>query len=160
MFNRKGTRDVLIVSMTATAVVVGMLTSQYTGYQLGFSTARNLVENSAFGTLLRGPDDIRTLIGTVTAVGSDRITLHTVSNNPFDDFTLGDRTVLVDSSTKIVTQPSPGVFKNDIANIQVGDTFLVTADMNIKSLKIFTAELIYEQVLNEGPVTTVTVDGE
>jgi len=159
MFNRKALTDILIMVMTIAMVVVNILFALGVGYQLGFATAKNLVENSSLGELIRTPDDIRTIVGTVAAVAGDSITLHTVSNNPFDDLLFADRTVLVDSTTKIVVQTSPGVFKNDLASIKVGDVLLVTTATNIKSLKTFTAELIYEQMLNDAAIT-VTVDEE
>ena len=150
MLTRRETRDVLLVSMTATAVVAGMLATQYTGYQLGFATAKNLVEESPLGAMLQTPSDIRFVVGTVIQVRDDRLTLRTNPLNPFD--TLRDRTVLVASSTRMNTK--------DLAGIKVGETLFVTAAENIASLATFTAQIISVQASDVGSVTTVTVDEE
>src|SRR3989344_3751668 len=174
MLGRRSIIDVLIVVMTGTALVVGMLTTQYTGYQLGFTTAKTLVEESSLGEALRTPDDVRTISGTVTAVNDTSITLRVLSNDPFDS--LLTRTVLVASSTEItkLTLQDPVAFQSemdafikatnsgakglptsspefftlsviDLAGIKAGDTIIVTALDNIKSLKQFTAHLIQVQ---------------
>jgi hypothetical protein len=139
------------------------------GYQNGFSAAKSLVENSAIGsTLLRTPEDIRTLSGMVTVVNGNTITLHTISNDPFADAALSDRMVTIDASTKIValTQKDPKTLQGEMAafakaspasatppapftqtpadrsSITVGTTLSVTAPENIRSTKEFTASEI------------------
>ena len=177
MLNRKALIDLLIVVMTLTAFLVGMCAVRQAGYQAGFATAKDLVENSNLGELIRTPDDIRTISGTVTAVNDTRITLSVVSRNPFD---LAARTILVASSTEItkLVQKDPEAFQSemdafikatrsgtknaqtvpppelftlsaaDLASINVGDVLIVTALENIKSVKEFTAHLIQVQVLS------------
>lgn len=169
MLNRKELIDVLIVVMTIAAVALGLCAARQAGYQDGFTAAKALVENSNLGALIRTPDDIRSLAGTVTAVNGERLTLHLVSNSPFDDPALADRTVLVASSTKITkfVLKDPKVFQSELAaytktksapppvpltvatitlsDIKIGDSVLVTASGNIKSRKEFTAVSIQDQ---------------
>lgn len=181
MHDRKNIVNILIMVMTIAMVVVTLFGTHRASYQSGFNAAKSLVEQSSLGAMLRTPDDIRILPGTVTAVSSDRITVHTVSNNPFDSFT--DRTVLIDASTKITkfTQKDPAIFKTEMdayakavkaapkgtppanpelfiiaaitpADIKVGDAVMVTAADNIKSQNTFTASFIQIQVLSTPPV--------
>lgn len=173
----KNTTNILIMAMTIAMVVLSVYAMYHTGYQSGFNSAKSLVENSSLGAMLRTPDDIRILPGTVTTVGTDRITIHSTSNNPFDPFS--DRTVLITTSTKITkfTQKDPAMFKTEMdaytkatksaskvtppefftitaitpADIKVGDTVMVTATDNIKSQKTFTASFIQIQVLPAQP---------
>ena len=70
-------------------------------YQAGFNDAKKLVTESPAGMMFRTPDDIRTISGTVTEVNGNRITIHTQSQNPFDDPALADRIVTITSETKI-----------------------------------------------------------
>ena len=177
MLKYKNTTDILIMAMTIAMVVLSVYAMYHTGYRSGFNSAKSLVENSSLGAMLRTPDDIRILPGTVTAVGADRITIHSVSNNPFDP--LSDRTVLITTSTKITkfTQKDPAMFKAEMdvytkaaksktpptppefftiaaiaaTDIKVGDTVMVTATDNIKSLQTFTAAFIQIQVLPVPP---------
>lgn len=71
-------------------------------YQAGFDAAKKRVEESSFGMMIRTPDDIRALSGTVTAVSGNRITIHTQSINPFDAPALLDRTIVITKDTKII----------------------------------------------------------
>jgi hypothetical protein len=91
--------------------------SSSSSYQAGFNAAKDLVEQSSLGSMLRGSDDVRTLSGTVTAVNGTSIMLHTVSKDPFADPSLGDRTILVNTSTKIFefTQKDPKVLQSEMA---------------------------------------------
>ena len=138
------------------------------GYQAGFDAAKTLVLNSGVGNMIKTPDDIRTLQGTVTAVSGSTLTLHLRSVNPFDDPALADRTVLLDASTTIVklvpkdpaayqaelasfTKASkgsaasatpPALFSTVVASaasLTVGGPISVTASENIKNLKEFAA---------------------
>jgi len=117
MLNRKEIIDVLIVAMTFTAFVTAMFVVQEASYQNGFSVAKTLVENSTIGASLRTPNDVRTIFGIVTAVSSDSVMLHTVSNDPFSDSALSDRSILVASSTTItkLTLKDIKVFQNEVA---------------------------------------------
>lgn len=72
-----------------------------TAYQTGFDAAKNRVLGSPMGMMLRSPDDIHSLSGTVTAVSGNSVTIHTQSAYPFDDPSLDDRTVLVTAETKV-----------------------------------------------------------
>ncbi|MHB8660996.1 MAG: hypothetical protein ACYC75_03670 [Minisyncoccota bacterium] len=115
--------------------------------------------------------DIRGLSGTVTAINGSNITLHVVSNIPFDA-SLSDRTILIASSTKIVVlvPKDPKVFQSEMAdftnqvpskgmqlvappkpftqaptnlsNIKIGTYLIVFSSENIKTLKTFTATVI------------------
>ncbi|HUY05174.1 MAG TPA: hypothetical protein VMV62_00405 [Candidatus Paceibacterota bacterium] len=141
-------------------------------YQSGFVAARTLVENSNLGNFFKTPDDVRSISGTVTAVSSAGLTLHTSSESPFDDLSLTERTVTVDTSTAVVrlTQKDPKVFQSELdafmktaqvgsstamgypspfvqmpagfENIKVGDTVIVTAADNIRTKSGFAASSI------------------
>ena len=175
MQNRKALIDVLIVVMTAAAVVIGMSATQQSGYQLGFATARSLVENSPLGKMIQTSSDVRTISGTVTSIAGTRIGIRVVSNDPFDILA---HTILVASSTEItklvqkdltvfqsemeafvqatkagvksaqaLPPPEPFTFSPiDLASIKVGDALVVTTLENVKSLKEFAAHLIQVQV--------------
>lgn len=112
-----------IVSSVA-LLVVGVLIGAYAGpllnkantYQAGFDAAKKRVEESSFGMMLRTPDDVRTLSGSVTAINGNRITLRTQSMNPFEDPSLLDRTVTVATDTKIskLSQKDPKVMQAEM----------------------------------------------
>ena len=70
-------------------------------YQAGFDAAKKLVLASTMGNILRTPDDVRSLSGSVIAVNGNSITIHTQSPNPFDDPALADRIIIVTKDTKI-----------------------------------------------------------
>ena len=72
-----------------------------TARQEGFDTAARFIRESSFGDTSSTPGNVYTLSGIVTEVQGNRITIHTPSNNPFDDHTLSDRTAIVNSDTKI-----------------------------------------------------------
>ncbi|HEX8918403.1 MAG TPA: hypothetical protein VF898_07865 [Chloroflexota bacterium] len=88
------------------------------GYDSGFAAAKNLVYTSTVGAMYRMPDDVRTLSGTVTAVGSDQFTLHTPSQDPFIDPALNDRTVHIDSSTMLfkMEPKDPKVYQKEMSD--------------------------------------------
>ena len=85
-------------------------------YQDGFDAAKNRVLESPIGSILRTPDDIRTLSGTVTAVSGNRVTIHTLSQNPFDDPALSDRTIVITAGTKItkISQVDMKAFQDEM----------------------------------------------
>lgn len=140
-------------------------------YQAGFDVAKKLVEESSFGAMIRTPDDIRTVVGTATAVNGDRVTLHTQSINPFEDVALADRIVTFTSNTKIfrLIPKDPKVIQSEIKSIQEGkgsslmasvpftsipatladitsgSMLMVTATENVKDKKTFTASEIQIQ---------------
>ncbi len=139
-------------------------------YQAGFADARKLVEDSSLGSFFRTEDDVRTVSGTVTAINGNRLTIQSQSaNNPFDGSALKDRTILVDTNTKTIklTDRDPATIKAemekkaeqskspqlppvelydqttvDASSILVGDSIVVTASDNVKTLAEFTAEEI------------------
>ncbi|TAN37156.1 hypothetical protein EPN27_00215 [Patescibacteria group bacterium] len=69
--------------------------------QEGFDSAVSLIKENSFGGISSTSNSIYELLGVVTEVQGNRITIHTQSNNPFDDQTLSERTVLITSDTKI-----------------------------------------------------------
>lgn len=87
-------------------------------YQAGFDAAKKLAEEGPLGMMLRTPDDIRTISGTVTAISGNQITIHTQSANPFDDPTLLDRTITVTATTKItkISPVDPKVFQTEMTD--------------------------------------------
>lgn len=96
----------LEVSILIVGIVIGAFASFYiyssASYQAGFDAAKKIVAESQVGNMLRTPDDIRTISGTVTAINDSRITMHAQSTDPFEDVSLADRVVLVKDATKIV----------------------------------------------------------
>ena len=85
-------------------------TSEGNTYQAGFNAARKLAEDSAVGGIFRAPDDVRTISGTVTAITNNRVSVHVESQNPFADPNLADRTIVINTDTKI-TKNIPGDIK-------------------------------------------------
>lgn len=85
-------------------------------YQEGFDTARARVLESPMGMIFKTPDDIRTISGAVTAISGNQITIHTESQNPFDDPALADRTITLSSDTKItkLSQGAPADFQAEM----------------------------------------------
>jgi predicted permease len=151
---------------------VGFNTGQQMGHQAGFNEAKSLVEQSTFGNLFRGPDDVRTLSGNVIAINNSNITLRTVSNNPFTNPSLINRTIIISTSTKIIEfkQKDPTIYQSEVdafqkttqlsssvppnpfiqtatnlASIKVGSALIVIAGENIKSIKEFVASEIHIQ---------------
>lgn len=153
---------VWIVAMLIVGFVAGVFLDPYLpsslsnakkGYQTGFVAARTLAENSAVGSFFKTPDDVRSVSGLVTAIDSDRVSISISSSNPFEDQTLNDRVVFVTADTKIIkltlgkTEGTTSIQSfvptaTDISALKVGDSLLVTATENVKSLKEFTANEI------------------
>ena len=130
------------------------------GYQAGFAAAKQRVEESSIGNLLRASEDLRSLSGTVTSVAGNRLSLHLSFANPFDDQVLDDRTVLVGTGTKVVklsivptkeTLPIRQTTETvvDASAIKVGDVLSVMTAENVKILKEFTASEIKIQPVPE-----------
>lgn len=130
------------------------------GYQAGFNAAKQRVEESSVGTLLRASEDLRSLSGTVTSVAGNRVSLHLSFISPFDDQTLDDRTVLVGASTKVVklsvvpTKEALPIRQTtetvvEVSAIKEGDTLSITTAENVKLLKEFTASEIKIQPVPE-----------
>lgn len=143
-------------------------------YQAGFDAARKLVEGSSLGNFFHTQSDVRSLSGTVTAIQGNRLTVHSLSTNPFDTPIISDRTIRIATSTTIYefsgsvsgTPPqlsqsvptaktvvilaaaTPTQLSSHIvsaASIQVGDSVLVIAADNIKTMTEFTASEIQIQ---------------
>jgi hypothetical protein len=110
------------------------LSNSQKGYQTGFTAARTLVEKSDLGTLFRTQINRSTITGTisgtVTAIQGNRINIHdsslqndslnTLFNVPF----ITDRTVIVDTNTKVVrlaestsTTPQTGINSHQVAGL-------------------------------------------
>lgn len=70
-------------------------------YKAGFDSARKLVEESQMGAVYKIPDDIRSIIGVVTKIDGNRITVKSESQNPFVDKNLLERVFLVSKETQI-----------------------------------------------------------
>lgn len=82
-------------------------------YKAGFEAAKKLVEDSPLGAMFKTPDDVRALSGIVTGISGKTITLHTQSQNPFEEASLRNRMVTVTADTKItkLTQKDPKAFQ-------------------------------------------------
>lgn len=116
------------------------------GYDNGFAAARTLVEKSSFGTFFKTEADVRIVTGTITAISGNQFTLHDdLVINPFEKTSFKERTVVMTDTTK-VTKLIPKK-QNTVAtqvtaspsNLQVGDSVMVTAGENIKTLAEFAA---------------------
>ena len=85
-------------------------------YQAGFDAAKKRVENSSFGAIIRTPDEMRVLSGTVTRINGNKIDFHIQSTRPFDEPSLDDRTTTVTSDTKIsrLTQKDQKIFQSEM----------------------------------------------
>ncbi len=85
-------------------------------YQSGFDAAKTLVLNSSLAGFINTQSDVHTLTGTVTAINGNQFTLHLQSVSPFDDPTLADRIVTVDSATQVVNlvPKDPKIFKSEV----------------------------------------------
>lgn len=122
MYSTKCVASIAVVLVIG--IVVGLAVSSYLpssdnykkGYQAGFDTAKSLVESSSIGKTIIKQEDVRFIVGTVTAVTSEKITIHTISNNPFDDSSLNDRIVAVSSSTLLVklVQKDSALFQSEV----------------------------------------------
>lgn len=99
-------------------IVIGAVASFYFSYQAGFNAARSLVEQSSLGGFFRVENDVRSVSGTVTAITSDRLTVHSQSvGNPFNEPAISDRTILIAATTKVVrlTAKDSAVFQAELA---------------------------------------------
>lgn len=113
------------ITLLLVGVIIGVFTDPYLsaslsntkkGYQSGFTAARTLVE-SRLGDILKVPNDIRTLSGTVISVGDGSLILHIQPISIFGDpAEILDRTVLVTASTSIVTSLENKSFKENYDN--------------------------------------------
>lgn len=163
-----------VASTVVDPYLPSVLSNSKKNYQDGFAAARKLVEESSLGNFFKTPDDVRTLSGTVTAVTSEKITMHLTSVNPFDDQSLNDRTVLITADTKIVRLVAKDieVFQSEMAkfiatpqsisvpatfpqpytqvignaqDIKAGELLTVTTSENVKTMKEFMASEIQVQ---------------
>ncbi|MFA6502736.1 MAG: hypothetical protein WCT45_00575 [Candidatus Paceibacterota bacterium] len=91
-----------IVGAATDPYLPAALSNAKKGYEEGFASAKRLVEESQYGNLFRGPEDVRYVAGTVTAVEGSRLTLRVQAPNPFEDPALAERTVLITTNTKVV----------------------------------------------------------
>lgn len=156
-------------------IIVGAAASYSTSYQSGFDAAKAIVAKSNFGATYMTPDDVRTIVGTVTSIGDNQLTLTYRSLDPFAEPSLDERTVLIDASTAIsrsvprdteVVQAEvtaflaqkasstvqsaqlPATFTRVVvafSDIARGDALTVTAFENIKDAKEFLAKEIQIQ---------------
>ncbi len=137
-------------------------------YQAGFDAAKNRVLESPMGMIFKTPDDIRTLSGSVTAISGNKITIHTESQNPFDDPALADRIVTVTADTKIFkhTQKTPEVLKAEmdvlIKNMQSAKAGSLPATPPPPSTKTMTdiASITVGAVLNVTAVENIKMSKE
>ncbi|MDP1690341.1 MAG: hypothetical protein Q8L52_04060 [bacterium] len=157
MTERKNIIDVLIVVMVLATVVISIFAMWRVGYQAGFNSAKSLVEKSRLGDMIRTPADVRALLGTVTLVGSGSLTLHVISNNPFDS-SPSNRTVLVDASTKIIkiVQKDPKVFQSEVAVFSKAAQSGSTSAKNAPSPAPFTLTTVTLADIKVGDTITVT----
>jgi hypothetical protein len=93
------------------------LSNSKKGYQVGFSAAETLVQNSSLGSFFRTPSTVNALQGTVTSIHGNSLTLHISPVNPFDDPAFADRTIRITASTTIfsVVAVDPKVYQAEIA---------------------------------------------
>jgi hypothetical protein len=101
--------------LTGVVVVVAILLLVW--WYLASSSNPAAPKTNALSPEVLTSNIIRTLSGTVTAVNGSSIILHVVSNIPFGDASLNDRTVLIASSTKIVAlvPKDPKTFQSEMA---------------------------------------------
>lgn len=153
-----------IVGVAADPYLPVSLSNAKKSYTAGFSAARKVVEESRYGNYFRSPDDVRLLSGIATAVNDNRITLRLSSDNPFDDQTLNERSVIITADTKIVklVAKDSKTFQAELAefnktpqtgsapqpftqvavgaqDIKTGELLTVTASENVKMMKEFSA---------------------
>ncbi len=85
-------------------------------YQAGFDAAKKRVEDSSFGAIMRTPDEIKVLSGTVTKVNGNKVDFHIQSTRPFDEPTLDNRTITIVAETKIskLIQKDQKVFQSEM----------------------------------------------
>ena len=157
----------VVIGIFADPYLPASLSNTKKGYATGFDAARTLVEKSGLGNFSRTPDDVRSISGVVTAISGNRMTLRLVSNNPFDDQNLNERSVLIAANTKIIklVAKDPKAFQAELTefnktpqagsapqpftqvivgtqDIKTGELLTVTAPENIKMMKEFTASEI------------------
>lgn len=165
-----------IISVFADPYLPASLSNTQKGYQSGFIAAQTLVEDSSLGSFFKTQDDVRAVSGTVTAIDGNRITIHDESSaiNPFDGPAIKDRTIVIDTNTKIIklTEKTSAMIKAemdaylktlissstpvttsqpyiqttvDASSIKIGDLLTVTASENVKTVAEFTAQEIQIQ---------------
>lgn len=141
-----------VVGAFADPYLPAMLSNSKKNYQVGFDSARKLVEKSSVGDFFRTESKVNSLSGTVTAISANQLTLYSPSANPFDVPTSDERTILIASSTKIlkstmvcsnISQINLATQQTSAESIIVGDFVSVSASENIKNLTTFTAAEIH-----------------
>ena len=140
------------------------------GYQSGFSAAQDSLARNTGN--VPTPSDVRTVIGTVTAISGTKFTLSVTQPASGTDQSLSTRTVSIDASTTVmrVALKDPATYRAEVSayaakqqgqtgsvgmppanftivgarfsDIKVGDPVSVLSIANIKSLKYFTARYI------------------
>lgn len=146
---------IIVISLLVLGIIIGIFSDPYLpyslsntkkGYDNGFAAARAVVEGSSFGTFFKTETDVRVVTGTITAISGNQLSLHDdLVINPFEKNSFKERTIVMTDTTK-VTKLIPKN-KNTVAtqvtaspsNIQVGDSVMVTAGENIKTLAEFAA---------------------
>lgn len=71
------------------------------GRLVGYNDAKKVVANSDFGKMFTTPEEVHTLVGSVTSTGNNQLGVHFESMDPFLDKKLSQRTVLISQSTKL-----------------------------------------------------------
>lgn len=144
----------IAVGMFADPYFPASLSNSQKGYQAGFTAARTLAESSSAGSFFKTTSDVRSLIGSITSIGDNRIAMHLPAVNPFGDQSLSDRVVLLSSDTKIIkilppptpsaktTAQVPSEETVSISDLKVGDSISVLAGENINTSKQFAASRI------------------
>ncbi len=163
---------IFVLGIVSGIFVDPYLPSPLSNFKTGFNSARNLAQQSSFGSMFRVPDDIRSLSGTVVAVNGNSLSVKTRSVDPFDNPINNNRIVTVTPNTKIIkttlmdlkayqdemlkfakdknnkSAPAPNMVTESVINvsdIHTGDSFTVTSSNNIKTAKEFTAQEIQIQ---------------
>lgn len=71
-------------------------------YNEGFNSARNIAENSIVGSLFKKQENKNSLVGTIVSVSGNKITMHVVNDNPFENIGLQERVIMVTKDTRII----------------------------------------------------------
>lgn len=144
----------MVAGVFADPYLPAALSNTQKGYTAGFTAARARVENSSIGGMFKSPTEVHMVVGTVTAVNGNAISIHVNSSNPFDDPALLNRTVLIGTSTKVTKISTTIDTKNKKipmsvtyatstpAAILVGSYIAAIATENVASQKEFTASEI------------------
>lgn len=145
-------------------LIVGIVIGAAVGYQYGFNAAKAVVAKSNFGAAYVTPAVVNTMVGTVTDVGVNQLTLSYRSLDPFADSSLDERIVRVDSSTVILKPVAKDqkLFEAEVAAFTLATQHPTsTRPASGKAVQIPTAYTLTQVSfadIAEGDAVTVTSD--